>query len=290
MQCCFGHALAIHVEVYAFRRLVAVDADQARGPKKHLKRLAAPSSWMLDKLSGTYAPRPSPGPHKLRESLPLTIFLRNRLKYALTGREVTAIVAQRLIKVDGKVRTDTTYPAGFQDVISIEKSGEHFRLLYDVKGRFTIHRITPEEATYKLLKVKRLAVGARGVPYIVTHDGRTIRYPDPLIRANDTVRFDFENNKITDFVKFDTGNVCMITGGRNMGRAGVIVHRERHIGGFDIVHVKDSLDRTFATRITNIFILGQGPKPWISLPKGKGTKLTISEERDLRRRRAAAEQ
>lgn len=135
-----------------------------------------------------------------------------------------------------------------KDVVSIEKSGEHFRLLYDVKGRFTIHRITPEEATYKLLKVKRMAVGARGVPYIVTHDGRTIRYPDPLIRANDTVRFDLEQNKITDFVKFDTGNICMITGGRNMGRAGVIVHRERHVGGFDIVHVKDSLDRTFATR------------------------------------------
>jgi hypothetical protein len=29
-------------------------ALQARGPRKHLKRLAAPSSWMLDKLSGTY--------------------------------------------------------------------------------------------------------------------------------------------------------------------------------------------------------------------------------------------
>ena len=62
------------------------------------------------------APRPSPGPHKLRESLPLTIFLRNRLKYALTGREVTSIVKQRLIKIDGKVRTDTTYPAGFMGV------------------------------------------------------------------------------------------------------------------------------------------------------------------------------
>jgi small subunit ribosomal protein S4e len=134
------------------------------------------------------------------------------------------------------------------DVVSIEKSGEHFRLLYDVKGRFTIHRITPEEATYKLCKVKRVAIGNKGVPYIVTHDGRTIRYPDPLIRANDTIRYDIEQNKITDFVKFDVGNVCMITGGRNMGRAGVIMHRERHIGGFDIVHVKDSLDRTFATR------------------------------------------
>jgi small subunit ribosomal protein S4e len=39
--------------------------------------------------------------------------LRNRLKYALTGREVTAIVKQRIIKVDGKVRTDETFPAGF---------------------------------------------------------------------------------------------------------------------------------------------------------------------------------
>ena len=41
------------------------------------------------------------------------MFLRNRLKYALTGREVTAIVMQRLIKIDGKVRTDTNYPTGF---------------------------------------------------------------------------------------------------------------------------------------------------------------------------------
>ncbi|EPQ56581.1 40S ribosomal protein S4 [Gloeophyllum trabeum ATCC 11539] len=261
-----------------------------RGPKKHLKRLAAPSAWMLDKLSGTYAPRPSPGPHKLRESLPLTIFLRNRLKYALTGREVTMIVMQRLIKVDGKVRTDPTYPAGYMDVITIEKSGEHFRLLYDVKGRFTIHRITPEEASYKLCKVKKAAVGAKGVPYIVTHDGRTIRYPDPLIKVNDTIKFDIEQGKIVDFVKFDIGNLCMITGGRNMGRAGVIVHREKHIGGYDIVHVKDSLDRTFATRITNIFVIGEGNKPWVSLPKGKGVKLTISEERDMRRRQRAAEQ
>jgi len=260
----------------------------ARGPKKHLKRLAAPSSWMLDKLSGTYAPRPSPGPHRLRESLPLTVFLRNRLKYALTGREVTSIVNQRLIKVDGKVRTDTHYPAGFMDVLSIEKSGEYFRLLYDVKGRFTIHRITPEEAAYKLLKVRRVALGAKGVPYIVTHDGRTIRYPDPLIRVNDTVKFDLESGKITDYVKFDTGNVVAITGGRNMGRSGVIVHRERHVGGFDIVHVKDSLERTFATRATNVFIIGDGAKPWISLPKGKGVKLTISEERDRRRHRLAA--
>ena len=32
------------------------------------------------------------------------------------------------------------------DVITIEKTAENFRLIYDVKGRFTVHRITPVEA------------------------------------------------------------------------------------------------------------------------------------------------
>jgi small subunit ribosomal protein S4e len=71
----------------------------------------------------------------------------------------------------------------------------------NVKGRFTIHCIAAEEVTYKLLKV---------------------RYFNPNIKANDTINYDFDQG--TDFVKFDTGNIVMVTGGRNMGRAGVIVH------------------------------------------------------------------
>lgn len=46
--------------------------------KKHQKRLSAPSHWLLDKMSGTYAPKASPGPHKLRDCLPLIVFIRNR--------------------------------------------------------------------------------------------------------------------------------------------------------------------------------------------------------------------
>lgn len=257
-----------------------------RGPKKHLKRLAAPKHWMLDKMTGTWAPRPSAGPHKLRECLPLVVFLRNRLKYALTKKEVQSIVMQRLVKVDGKVRTDSNYPAGFMDVITIEKTGEQFRLIYDVKGRFTIHRITAEEAKYKLCKVKKVEIGTGGIPYAVTHDGRTLRFPDPLVKANDTVKLDLASGKISEFIKFDSGNVACITGGRNMGRVGIITARERHHGGFDIVHVKDALDRTFATRLSNVFVIGRGSQPWVSLPKGKGVKLTITEERDRRLNKA----
>jgi len=208
--------------------------------------------------------------------------LRNRLKYALTRQEVKYILKQRLVKVDGKVRTDSTYPSGFMDVINIEKTGENFRLLLDTKGRFTLHRITAEEAKYKLCRVRKVAIGPKGIPYLTTFDGRTIRYPDPLIKVNDSVRFDIETGKILDFIKFDTGNLCMITGGRNTGRVGVIQSRERHPGSFDIVQVKDALGRSFATRLNNIFVIGQGNKAQVSLPREKGVKLTIIEERDRR--------
>jgi len=232
---------------------------------------------MLDKLTGVWAPKPSSGPHKTRECLPLMIILRNRLKYALTGREVTQIVTARLVKVDHKVRTDECFPAGFQDVISLEKTNELFRLLYDVKGRFTLHRITKEEASYKLCKVVKCAKGPRGIPFIVTHDGRTIRFPDPLIKVDDTVMVDLETGKIKDFVKFDIGNLVMSTGGHNQGRVGILAHREKHPGSTEIVHVKDARGSVFATRKVNIFVIGKGNKPLISLPKDKGIKKSVLE-------------
>jgi len=253
-----------------------------RGPKKHLKRLAAPKSWMLAKLGGAFTCKPSSGPHKTREAMPIALFLRNRLNYALNMKEVTSIMKQRLVKIDGKVRTDHRFPAGFMDVIQLLKVNENFRLIYDVKGRFCVHRITSEEAKYKLCRVLKVSVLANNVPVLYTNDGRTIRYPDPLVKVNDTIRVDISTNKIMDFIKFEAGNICMVTGGANTGRVGIIMNRERHQGSFDIVHVKDNNGHTFATRLGYIFIIGKGSKSYVSLPKGNGIRMTVAEERDKR--------
>jgi small subunit ribosomal protein S4e len=126
------------------------------GPRKHMKRLNAPSHWMLSKMAGRFvccfllkrinvildvayllvalipdhndielrfvtvlqAPRPSAGPHKLRECLPLIIFIRNRLKYALTYADSKWILKERQVLVDGKARTDLTYPAGLMGTLT----------------------------------------------------------------------------------------------------------------------------------------------------------------------------
>lgn len=252
----------------------------ARGPKKHLKRLNAPKHWMLSKMDGIWAPRPSQGPHKLRESLPLILILRNRLKYALTGKETNMICKSKHVLVDGKVRTDPNFPAGFMDVVELPKSGDQFRLIYDCKSRYVLHRISDEEKKYKLCKVVRQEISQKKVPLIVTHDGRTLRYPDPLVKVDDVVKVDIETGKMTDFIKFEIGKLAMITKGRNTGRVGNVTVVEKHPGSFAIVTLRDAVGNSFSTRQENVFIIGSGDTPAVTLPKSKGVKLSILEERD----------
>jgi ribosomal protein S4E len=230
-------------------------------------------------MGGMWAPRPSTGPHKLRECLPLILILRNRLKYALDAREVLEICMTKQIRVDGKVRTDPRFPAGFMDVVSIPKANDLFRLMYDTKGRFVLRRITEENAKWKLCKVVANYFGAKKVPCLTTHDGRTLRYADPLIKVGDTVKLNIETGKVESFIKMEIGATVMITKGRNTGRVGTLTGRERHPGSFDIVQVKDAKGNAFATRLGNIFIIGAaGGESVIELPRLKGIKQTILEE------------
>jgi small subunit ribosomal protein S4e len=230
-------------------------------------------------MGGVFAPRASQGPHKLRECLPISVALRDRLKYALTLKECMQICMERCVKVDGKVRTDHNYPAGFMDVIELEKSNDRFRLLLDTKGRFVLNRIKKEEANFKLCRIQKVHVTAGKIPVAVTHDGRTLRFPDPDIKVNDTVKFHVDTGKMSDILKFELGALVMLTRGRNAGRVGTLMHIERHDGSFSIVTIKDAKGHTFATRLQNVFVIGTGSTPQVALPKGRGIKLTILEER-----------
>ena len=167
-------------------------------------------------------------------------------------------------------------------MITLENCSDRFRLLYDVKGRFVLHRIDEAEAQFKLCKVVKRQLPPKKIPFIVTHDARTIRFPDPAVKVNDTVKVDIKTNKIIGHIKFEVGNLCFITKGHNIGRVGVVVRRDRHFGSFDIVYVRDAAGHEFATRLANVFIIGEGAEPMVSLPKGNGVKLSIIEEKKMR--------
>jgi len=270
-----------------------------------LKRMWAPSHWMLEKGLGNRATRPNAGPHKLWECIPIAVLLKNRLKYALSGQEVKKICYDKdlNIKVDGKARRDHKYPLGMMDVVELVKTNEHFRMLYDVKGRYQAVRIDAKEANFKLCKIKNKVLGKNKIPYIVTHDGRTIRFPHPDIKKNDTVKvssvvrslFLYENNyiyyslqlnlttgEIESVIKFENFCTVFITGGNNIGRVGTMLSVEHHPGSYEIVHVKDARGHTFSTRLSNAFVIGSDKKPVITLPKGAGIRLSNNEDRELK--------
>lgn len=252
-----------------------------KGLRKHLKRLRAPKHWMLSKVGGIWTTKPSQGPHKLRECIPLNLILRNKLKLALTGREAKMIVNSKEghIAVDGKIRKDFKFPVGFMDVLTLVKTKTNYRVLYDCKGKFGLHKISATESEFKLCKVKFRAMGPKGIPYLVTHDGRTIRFPNPAIKAQDTVRINLRTNDISDYYKFETGCQVMIKGGNNIGRVATLVKIEKHDGSYDIIYCKDPSGKEFSTRVDNVFVIGT-KKPEISLMKSHNL-LSIIEQKDV---------
>jgi small subunit ribosomal protein S4e len=91
-----------------------------------------------------------------------------------------------------------------------------------------------------------------------------------------------ETGEVESLIKYEHNQQVLIIGGNNIGRVGVLQHVEKHPSGFDIAHLKDATGHTFATRATNVFIIGEGKKPVITLLPQRGIKLGLIEERDLR--------
>jgi small subunit ribosomal protein S4e len=256
----------------------------ARGPKKHLKRVRAPKAWLMNKMGGVFTVKPNAGPHKARESIPLQVILRDKLKFALTGREADVILHQKegLIRVDKKIRRDPKYPVGFMDVIDIPKVGVSYRVLYDVKGRYVFTKVNKTEAAFKLCRITRKEMGPNKIAYLVTHDGRTIRFADKSIHINDTIKYNLETKEIIESFPMAIGSLAMVSDGSNTGRVGTVVHISKLDGNFDLVTLKDSRGHTFTTRINYVFVIGKNEKPAISLPRGDGIKYSIQEETEHR--------
>ena len=83
-----------------------------------------------------------------------------------------------------------------------------------------------------------------------------------------------------EVVEFIDHDICMVTKGANTGRVGILVRKEMHPGSFNIVHLKDKRGNEFATREGNVFAIGHGDKAEVKLPRTRGIKKSIMEERE----------
>lgn len=185
----------------------------------HLKRLAMPKTWPIDRKTATFITKQAPGSHKLKMSMPISIILKEILKYAATTREAKKIIHFNEIKIDGKVRKDLRFSVGIFDTIIFDV--DNFRMLIDRKGKLKLVKIDKDESLIKPCKI----IGKKminGKLQLNLYDGKNIIADHKKYKVGDSVLLSVPENKISKHLKLDKKSSIFLVGGKHIGGVGKI--------------------------------------------------------------------
>ena len=231
-----------------------------------MKRHMSPTFWAVHRKEETWVIRTSSGPHTLGTSIPVSVILRDVLKYATTGREAKMIVKQGKVKIDGKARLDERFPVGLMDVITLPDTGESYRALPEKGSRLILNPIKSDEASFKLCQITGKNILTNGVVQLQMHDGRTINVqPNEPYKVNDVVKLKIPEQEILGYIAFKEKIQSIITGGRSQGETGLIVGLGSEPGRKRTATVRTSKGEDIRTLAKYVFPLGT-ETPMISLP------------------------
>ncbi|MBW3012171.1 30S ribosomal protein S4e [Candidatus Woesearchaeota archaeon] len=188
--------------------------------KNHMLRMAAPYSWPIARKIIRFVPKPSPGAHSYEDSIPLVILLRDVLKLAKTSKEVSYLLNNKQILVDGRKVKDKRFPVGFMDIITIPDLKKSFRILLNKKAKLRIVETDDKQAKFKLARIvgKRNLKG--GKEQVNFHDGKNVLSKHKLA-LGDTVVYDFEKG-IGEVLEMKKGAFVYLTAGKHTDHSGKV--------------------------------------------------------------------
>ena len=171
-----------------------------------------------------YVTRPRPGPHKLKNCIPLQVLLRDVLGLVSVGSDARKMIKMGEILVDGKVRKDHKYPVGFMDVVSIPAMKKAYRITIDYKG-LKVLECPEKESNVKISMIKNKSLVEKGTLQLNLHDGKNILIPvknpkkpsKDIYKSGDSLLIELPSQKILDHFKFEKGNYSLMTNGQNRG-------------------------------------------------------------------------
>lgn len=233
------------------------------GSRKHLKRYKAPKTWPIHPKEDTWTVKPAPGSHAIKDSLPLTLVIRDILGLADNSREARRIINSGNVLVDGRVIKDYKFPVGFMDLIEIPKTGEFYRILLDTKGRLKLDAVSKDSS--KLCKIVNKTSIQNGKTQLNLHDGQNIIVDEDNYSVADVISLNVAENEILETYKFEEGAAVLVTGGKHTGEIGniseiIITSSSKP----NTIIIENSKKETFLTLKDYAFVLGKD-KPSISL-------------------------
>ncbi len=198
----------------------------------HLKRLVTPRSWPIKRKANAFVTRQSPGPHRIKSSLPLNVVLRDLLQLTQRTRETKKVLHDGKIFVDQRAQKDHRFPVGVMDILSIPDLQKNYTVLYDLRGNFIFHEISSEAAGAKLCKIVDKTILRGKKVQLNLYDGKNIIVERDAYHSGDTVVVSLKDMKVTKHIKLENGALVFLTGGRHIGKTGTLVEI-KHFKGIE---------------------------------------------------------
>lgn len=226
--------------------------------KGHLKRLAALKTWNVRRKGFKFITKPAPGSHNLETGMPLSVLLKDVLKYAATTREAKKIINTNEIKIDGRARKDFRFSVGIFDTIEFTNANEYFRVILNTKGKIDIIKIKKDEASTKPCKIIGKTI-VNGKLQINLFDGSNVLADNNAYKTGDTLLLSLPQKKISNHLKLDKKSTIFLTGGKHIGEVGSVEDIVK-----DKVIYKDNKGDLIETSKKYAFVIGDS-KPLITL-------------------------
>jgi len=186
--------------------------------------------------------------------MPLGLILRDQLRVCDTAREARHILNGRHVLIDGRPITDPKFPVGLMDIISLEDTKAHYRMLVDRRGRMSLQAVEAPEAKWKLCRIENKTTVRGGKTQINLHDGRNLLLPKDAHQTGTTLKLGVPDQKVLAHFDLAEGATALITGGKHVGElAHVLALQKVRNARANVVTFKEG----FSTDVDKVFIVGK---------------------------------
>ncbi|WP_337860256.1 30S ribosomal protein S4e [Ferroplasma sp.] len=235
------------------------------------KIMMASRKLKIPRKTNFWSVTPTPATHNKEDSIPMLILLRDYLKLGDKEREITRILNNNMVKVDGKIVKDRRFPLGFMDVLSVETLENEYIILYDRKGKLVAMPNSPNNAGLKLFKVVKKSIVGTGKIQLGFRDGKTIVTDRKDINTSDVLLMKIPGLEIVNVLKMGEGDKAFITGGSHIGELATIKNIEvKKSSVKNMVHLNEG----FSTIKDYIYVIGT-PKYTFKIPE---TEAVVDDE------------
>jgi small subunit ribosomal protein S4e len=235
--------------------------NRGKTMKRHLKRLAAPKAWKIERKKTTFITRQKPSGHKKDMAISINVFMKEIVGIAKTTKEVKTILHNKKVVVDGIERKDHRFAVGFLDTIDI--GGNAYRITLDTKGRLSYIPIDEKETGTKVCRIIKKTIMKGNKTQLNLNDGKNYLVDGKQkYSLGDSVVLDTKDKKIIDHLPLAKNMTVLLIAGKNRGALGKITE----IGNGNMLTIKTNDEKEHKTRKQDGFIVGK-ESPAIELRK-----------------------